>query len=173
MPPRGIVEQLPAEVRAELDARLVRNGFSDYRGLAEWLTTLGYEIRKSAIHTYGQKFEDRCAALKMATQQAQAIVAESPDDEGAMSEALTRLVQEKLFSVLLEMEVDPQKANLGTMARAIAELGRASVTQRKYAQEVRDRAQSAADTAAKIAKRGGLSPDAAAEIRAAILGIPQ
>ena len=173
MPPRSIVDSLPNDVRAELDARLIRSGFADYRGLADWLTEQGYGIRKSALQNYGSNFEDRCAALRMATQQAKAIVAESTDDEGAMSEALMRLVQEKLFGVLMEMEVDVAKLNLSSVAKAIAELGRATVTQKKYAQEVRERASAAAESAAKIAKKGGLSADAVAEIRGAILGIPQ
>lgn len=173
MPPRSKVEQLPESVRSELDARLIRSGFSGYRELADWLTSQGFEIKKSALQNYGAQFEDRIAALKLATDQARAIVAESPDDEGAMSEALMRLVQEKLFSVLLEIDVDPAKVNLNSLARSIAELGRASVTQKKYAQEVRERAQAAADAASKIAKRGGLSAESVKEIRSAILGIPQ
>jgi hypothetical protein len=160
-------------VRADLDARLVRNGFADYRGLAEWLTEQGFEIKKSALHSYGQKFEDRCAALKVATQQARAIVAETPDDEGAMGEALTRLVQEKIFNVLMDLEVDPETIDLSKLTRSIAELTRSSVTLKKYAQTVKERAKAAADAASKIAKKGGLSADAAAEIRSAILGIAQ
>jgi hypothetical protein len=171
MPPRSIVEQLPDAVRAELDARLVRNGFADYVGLADWLTAQGYEIKKSALHAYGQRFEDRCAALKIATQQARAIVAETPDDEGAMGEALTRLVQEKIFNVLMDLQVDPETIDLSKLTRSIAELTRSSVTLKKYAREVKERAQAAADTASKIAKKGGLSADAAAEIRSAILGV--
>lgn len=173
MPPRSIIEQLPEALRAELDARLVRNGFADYRGLAEWLTEQGFEIKKSALHSYGQQFEDRVSALKIATAQARAIVAESPDDEGAMGEALTRLVQEKIFNVLMELEVDPETIDLSKLTRSIAELTRSSVTLKKYTAQVRERAQAVADTAAKIAKKGGLSAEAAAEIRAAILGIPQ
>ncbi|HEU4601566.1 MAG TPA: DUF3486 family protein [Steroidobacteraceae bacterium] len=173
MPPRSKIEQLPDAVRTELDSRLIQSGFSGYRDLAEWLTSQGFEIKKSALQTYGARFEDRISALKLATDQARAIVAESPDDEGAMSEALMRLVQEKLFSVLLEIEIDPAKINLNSLARSIAELGRASVTQKKYAQEVRERAQAAAETAEKIAKRGGLSSASVNEIRSAILGIAQ
>jgi hypothetical protein len=173
MPPRSKIEQLPEEVRAELDARLIRSGFGGYRALADWLTDQGFEIRKSALQSYGAAFEDRISCLKLATEQARAIVSESPDDEGAMSEALMRLTQEKLFGVLMELQVDPQKVSLSGLARSIAELGRASVTQKKYAQEVRDRAKLAAEQASKIAKRGGLDAAAVKEIRAAILGIPQ
>ncbi len=173
MPPRSKVDLLPDDVRGALNARLIEQSFSGYAGLSAWLEDQGYEIKKSALHAYGSRFEDRLSSMRMATEQAKAIVAGSPDDEGAMSEALMRLVQEKCFSILIEMEVDPSKVNLSSMAKAVAELGRASVTQKKYATEVRERASAAAEQADKIAKRGGLSEGAAAEIRAAILGIPK
>jgi hypothetical protein len=171
MPARSKVLLLPEAIRSDLDSRLVAGGFAGYEALSDWLGEQGFEISKSALHRYGAQFEDRVSALKLATDQARAIVAESPDDEGTMSEALMRLVQEKLFSILLEMEVDPAKVNLNSLARSVAELGRASVTQKKYAQEVRERANAAAEAAEKIAKRGGLSDESVREIRSAILGI--
>lgn len=171
MPPRSKVEMLPEEVRDLLNARLIATSFSNYEGLSDWLLDQGFEIKKSALHNYGSAFEERIAQLRVATEQAKAIVAESPDDEGAMSEALMRLVQERLFTILKDLQVDPTKVSLSGMAKAVAELGRASVTQKKYAAEVRERAAAVADQASKIAKRGGLSTEAANEIRSAILGI--
>lgn len=140
MPARPAIMQLPEDVRAELDRRLIQGGFAGYEALATWLAEQGWQVSKSAVHRYGQRFEDRVRALKVATDQAKAIVESSPDDEGAISEALMRLVQEKLFQVLLDFEVqDVSKLNLGTLARSIAELGRASVTQKKWQSEVRER----------------------------------
>jgi chitinase len=171
MPPRSIVDTLPEATREELNAKLIASGFSGYRELADWLTSQGFEIKKSALQSYGSKFEDRLQAMHIATGQAKAIVDHSPDDEGAMSEALMRLVQEKCFNILMDMEVDASRVNISSMAKAIAELGRASVTTKKYAAEVKSRAREAADAAAKIANKGGLSKEATAEIRSAILGI--
>jgi deoxyribodipyrimidine photolyase-like uncharacterized protein len=172
MPPRSIVETLPEQVREQLNSKLIASGFSGYRALADWLTAEGYEIKKSALQNYGARFEDRLQAMHMATGQAKAIVEHSPDDEGSMSEALMRLVQEKCFNILMEMEVDPSKVNLSSMARAVAELGRASVTQKKYAAEVRQRVKDAMSTVDKIVGRSGaISVEGKKEIREAILGI--
>ena len=163
---------LPEEIHAELDRRLVKRGFNGYRDLAIWLTSLGYEICKSAVHEYGAAFEERLARLKIATDQAKALVEAAPDDEGAISDALMRLVQEKLFTVLMNFQVDPKKPlNLGSLAKAISELGRASVTQKKWRAEVRAKAGAAAAAVAKIGKKGGLSKDLADSIRRQILGI--
>lgn len=172
MPRRDAVSQLPDEVRKKLDARLVKTGFSDYRGLETWLRGQGFEISRSAMQRYGAKFEDRLGMLKLASEQAKAIVEQSPDDEGAVSEALMRLVQEKLFSVLMDFEItDPSKLNLASLAKSIAELGRASVTQKKWQAQVREKTDAAAAAVEKITRKGGMSEAMRDEIRNQILGI--
>jgi hypothetical protein len=40
--------------------------------------------------------------------------------------------------VLKDLEVNPEKINLASLARSIADLGRASVAQKKYVEEVRE-----------------------------------
>lgn len=163
---------LPEEVHAELDRRLIKRGFNGYRDLAKWLASLGYEISKSAVHEYGADFEERLARLKLATDQAKALVEAAPDDEGSISDALMRLVQEKLFTVLMNFQVDPKKPlNLGSLAKAISELGRATVNQKKWRAEVRAKADTAAAAAAKIGKKAGLTTATVDAIRREILGI--
>src|SRR3972149_8888080 len=147
---------LPEDIHAELDRRLIKRGFNGYRDLAKWLASLGYEISKSAVHEYGANFEERLARLKLATDQAKALVEAAPDDEGSISDALMRLVQEKLFTVLMNFQVDPKKPlSLGSLAKAISELGRATVNQKKWRAEVREKASTAAAAAAKIGKKAG------------------
>ena len=169
---RSKIELLPDAVLNELNERLVKGRFSGYEELAAWLQEQGFEIGKSSLHRYGQKFEDKLAALKIATDQARAVVNASPDDDGAMNEALMRLIQEKLFSILRDMNVDPKKINIASLVRAVAEFTRANVAHRKYREHVRDRSKAAAASVEKIAKKGGLSKGAVEEIRREILGIP-
>lgn len=171
MAPRSKVDQLPEEVRRALEQRLIGNGFADYQALSAWLAEQGWEISKSSLHRWGSTFEDRVAALKVATQQARAIVEASPDDAGDMTEALMRLMQERLFSALVEMEVDPSKLNLGGLAKALAPITRASIAQKQYASAVRDRARAAAEAMEATARAAGLSVDTIDEIRKQILGI--
>lgn len=171
MAPRSKVLQLPEAVREALEQKLIANGFSDYNGLAEWLTEQGFEIAKSSLHRWGSDFEDRVDALRIATQQAKAIVQASPDDEGAMTEALMRLMQERLFVALKDLQVDPNKINIGSIAKALAPIARASIAQKQYANQVRERAHAAAAALDAAAKTGGLSADTANELRKQILGI--
>lgn len=168
MPPRSKVAALPAEVKAWLDKALADNNFSDYEALADELSGRGFAISKSALHRYGQNFEERLSALKMASEQARAVVAAAPDEEGAVNEALMRLVQEHLFKLLMS---EGGQIDLPKVAKAVAELGRASVVQKKWQTEVRERAETAANAVEKIAKKGGLTADTVAEMRREILGV--
>mgnify|MGYP001436846283 CR=1 FL=1 len=138
MPPRSKVEQLPTDVKAWLDRALADNNFSEYQALSDELKARGFDISKSALNRYGQNFEDRLAALKLASEQAKAIVEASPDDEGAVNDSLMRLVQERLFNMLL---AEDAKVDLPKAARAIAELGRATIQQKKFAIEQNARKQ--------------------------------
>lgn len=168
MPPRSKVGQLPAEVKAWLDQALAENNFSDYEALSVELAGRGFAISKSALHRYGQNFEERLSALKVASEQARAVVAAAPDEEGAVNEALMRLVQEHLFKLLMS---EGGQFDLPKVAKAVAELGRASVVQKKWQSEVRSKAEAAAAQVEKIAKKGGLNADTVAEIRREILGV--
>lgn len=169
---RSSVDLLPAEVKAWLDNALVEGNFSGYEALAAELRGRGIEISRSAVQRYGSGFEKRLKTLRMASEQAKAIVAAAPDEEGAVSEALMRLVQEKLFQVLLEFEVDPDKPlNLASAAKAVADLSRATVGQKKWLAEVREKAAAAAEVVTQVARTGGLTAEAVETIRREILGI--
>ena len=168
---KSTVETLPKEVKEWLDRALVESNFSGYKLLAEEMKARGYEISKSAIHRYGQDFEDRLKTLKMVTEQARAVVQAAPDEDGAVNDALVRLTQEKLFGVLMEIEVDQETVDLAKLAKAVAELGKASVMQKRWLSEVRAKAEAAAANVEKIAKKGGLSSASVEQLRREILGI--
>jgi hypothetical protein len=169
---RSKIELLPPEVKAWLDRALVDNAYGQYELLASELKARGHDISKSAVHRYGQEFEERLKTLKLATEQAKAIIDASPDNEGAVSEALMRLVQEKLFQVMLDFKVDPDKPlNIASAAKAVAELSRATVTQKKWQADVRAKAETAAANVEKIARKGGLSAESVDMLKREILGI--
>lgn len=166
---RSKIDALPKAVKEWLDVALVEGNFSGYEQLEAELRARGFDIGKSSIHRYGSQFEQKLSMLKLASEQAKAIVTAAPDDEGAVNEALMRLVQEHLFKLLTADEEGG--FDLPKVARAVADLGRATVTQKKWQTEVRARAAAAADAAERIAKKGGLSASSVAEIRKSILGI--
>ena len=168
MPPRSKVSSLPKAVKAWLDKALAENNFSEYESLANELLAQGFAISKSALHRYGQDFESKLSALKVASEQARAVVEAAPDEEGAVNEALMRLVQEHLFKLLMS---DGNKMDLPKVAKAVAELGKASIAQKKWQTEWREKVEATAASVDKIAKKGGLTQATADEIRREILGM--
>lgn len=174
MAKRSKVLGLPAEVKTWLDAALVENNFSQFEMLAAALKARGHEISKSALHRYGQPFQDRLATLKIATEQARAVVMATPDDDNAMNDSLIRLVQEKLFTVLVEMNVGGEDGlsvkQLGQVSKGIADVGRASVQQKKYQQTVRERVSEVAGEVESL-RGAGASDDSIDRIKRRILGI--
>ncbi len=172
MPQRSKVLTLPDPVKAELDKKLVAGGFADYVALSDWLKDQGYEISKSSLHRYGTYFEQRLSAIKVATEQAQAIADTIGDDQGVLGDALTRLIQEKTFQLLVEMEsLSAEDVDFTKLGEMVAKLNKTAILQKKWIADMRERARAAADDVVKVAKAGGLSAEKAEEIRKKILGI--
>lgn len=59
MPAVPKLEKLPAEVRAQLHRRLFDSRHGDTYAIADWLTDLGYPIRKSAIGAYSMRHREQ------------------------------------------------------------------------------------------------------------------
>lgn len=172
MPRRSKVMDLPIEVREQLEKRLMSNAFSDYEGLSAWLLDQGYELSRSTVHRYGQSFEERVGALRLATEQARVLCEASPDDDGVMGEALMRLAQERMFALLVEMEVDPEKVDITRLVRSISELSRSQVGLKQYQSKVRAQVESAKKALESASKSGGISAETRQIIERELLGIP-
>lgn len=172
MAPRSKVVGLPKEVKEWLDNALIEGNFSDYELLAAELQEKGYGISKSSLHRYGAAFEQKMAALKLATEQAEAIAKSVPDDENALGDALLRVIQEKTFSLLMNMN-DPSNVSFASLAKIATEVGFASTNVKEFRSKVKAKAREAAAAVEKIAKKGGLSDDSIDTIKRNILGIAE
>lgn len=171
MPAISAIDQLPEDIRKDLEQMLIRSSFSGYQALAEWLQGRGFEISKSSVHRFGKNFKDRLLALKTATDQAKAIAEASEDDAGLMNDALIRLVQTKTFELLVELNADDK--SLPKIGRMVADLARAAVGQKKFMSEVKRKTREAAQKISKQLKKQGLSDEAAESIKKDILGIAE
>ena len=178
MPPRSKIEQLPDEVRAELNRRLIDTGFSGYVELAEWLTERGHAIGKSAVGVYGQNLQRRLDAIRASTEAARLIAMAAPDDADERSNAIISLVQTEIFESLLALQEASDEENpakrveiLGKAAKNIATLTRASVARNKWALEVKKKVEEAVADVQKIASQAGISEETMAAIDRRIMGI--
>ena len=165
MPPRSKIRAFPEDVRRELDARLIANGFGGYAELAAWLNGNGLEIGVSSVKRYGAELEKRIEMIRLATEQAESLV-EAAGDTGALADGAMRLIQMKIWDVMSTADEGDIKA-LATAARSLADTARASVT---IQQERRKVLGEAAEAAGTEARRLGISPDFEAAIRKAVQG---
>ncbi len=174
MPVRSKVALLPKELRNELERRIVERAFSGYEDLSKWLQAQGYQIAKDSVQRYGSKLQRKIEALDRAAYQAQAIAEAAPGGGEAMMEAAIRLVQQKVFSVLVEAE-ELKRGDMARLTRTVADLGRITIAWQRRADEVRSRLeqhkQAAGERVAKSERKGGLSKEAYHAIRNALLGI--
>ncbi len=178
MPPPSKIDQLPEDVRSELDALIIDNGFGGYVGLSDWLAAKGFEISKTTVGAYGQKLERRLAAVRASTEAARLIAAAAPDDADERSNANISILQSGIFEALVDMqeasdEISPAKRVeiLGKAAKNIATLSRASVNRHKWAVEIRAKMEAAAADVRKLAAGAGVSEETLTAIDARLQGV--
>lgn len=172
---RAKVRMLPESLREQVNNWLSEHQFSNYEGLSAWLEKRGFKIARSSLQRYGAAFEDKIELIRLATAQAREVVAVAPDREGAMSDALVSLVQGEIFKLLVECKGAIEKPDLAKIARAVADLARTTISQKRWREEMTERlkAQKAAagGRISEVERGGGLSPEAEKEIRNILLGI--
>lgn len=180
---KSAIDQLAPEHKKKLDDKLFDNGFNGYLDLTAWLQKLGYEISKSSVHRYGKKLETKLSAAKVATDMAIHFADNAADDTGALSNATITLMQTEAFNGLvalkeLEENQTPEERLLllAKISKSMAELTRASITQKKFESEVKEkaRAELLAEQAEKLeehAQAGGLGADQVDFWRREFLGV--
>ena len=186
MPPRSTVYTLDEAVRAELDRRIVAAGFGRYADHAAWLAGQGYAISEAAIQRYGKRLrrsarhdtarasEAAAAAIARVRQSAElarAIHEAAGDDPLAMPAQAAELCMVRLYEIAAKEDIDAK--TLQAISRSLNDSLRAVAAIRLERDEVRKEALcDARKRAGAEMMRRGLSPEAAAAIRAAIEGAP-
>lgn len=177
------IDKLTPEHKQQLDDKLFDNGFNGYQDLAGWLQNLGYEISKSSVHRYGKKLENKLAAAKAATDMAMHFAENAADDTGALSNATISLMQTELFNTLVALKeledgqpTEERLLLLAKISKPFSELTRASITQKKFESEVKEkaRAELLAEQAEKLEEHvqaGGLGAEQVDFWRREFLGV--
>jgi len=126
---------MPVTLRRIVNERLELGNIRTYEQFEAALEDCGWRIVKAPAAGAGG-LEQRLELLKLATRQARQVMRGAKRDGGSMSDALLRLVQQHLFAVLVEFEPGGAAGvKLESIARTVAQLTRASLMNRKYAEE--------------------------------------
>jgi hypothetical protein len=178
---RPAVDLLPAEVRALLEQELRRRGFGQFDEIVELLRQHGVTVSRSAVGRFSQRLQRQTETIQATTEAARAIagIVDEKDDRSA---AVIALVQSQMFESLLavqevneEEDASERVQLLAKAARAMADVSRASISQKKWALEMKARLENAktnaAESVSRIASTGGLSADLISQIRREVLGI--
>lgn len=172
------IDQLKPEDRQMLDRWLMDKGFCGYEEIATKLAELGYSVSKSSVHRYGQKLENRLAAVKASTQAALVFQDSIKDDGEGLNSAVLAMIQSEYFECFvalqeLSAEITPEKRLelLSKVSKGVAEISKASVNQKKFELEVREKVEAAVKAVEKMSKKSGLTAETVTEIRKHILGI--
>jgi Protein of unknown function (DUF3486) len=169
--PQHRIDGLPVEVRKELDERIARRDFKSYRELKRWLGQHDCQIATVVVRRHALKLDARLEAVRLATEQARAVVEATGGDEADINQALLRLVQQHLFTLLVELKgAKLTELNLAALARTVATLGRASVSQQQFAAEMRTNVLAAQRTLVDAEARG-LTDAGVAQIKQVLMQI--
>lgn len=161
------VQQLPDEIVHEVNARIVEG--HTYTEIAAHLRTMGHPVSKSSVARYGQHYLAKFERVRLSTDMARTIVEQNGGTD--LEEAATRLALDLVLQRLLDTSELGGELDICRALEALARVQGAAVTREKWKSELAKRVEQAAQACAKTAKQGGLSDQAAADIRAKILGI--
>lgn len=181
MPNNSIFDNLSDDEIAIIENEIAKRRFKGFSDLEEWCKAHGWEISRSALWTRAQKIQKYQLKLRSATDAALLIEKQVKDEGGSLHDATLSVIQAGLFDAVTSLEEaneeeDPTKRIelLGKAARASADVGRASVSVKKWQQEIAAKARAealeeAAQRVDKAAKAQGLDAQQAAFWRNQVL----
>lgn len=126
---------------------------------------------RASVHRKFKEFEERCEALREATQLAERMMETSGDEAGKLSEASLQMAQSLIFQMMIERgeELSPKEITLIT--RASADAVRGSVSIKKYQAEVRQRFEDKAKELQGGKSREKLDPETLKIVLEELVGI--
>jgi len=176
------IKWMPKDLKQRLDKLLNSGKVHTSVELKKWLGDNGFEISNRCIDDYRHKFERQLDSVRLATAQAREVCKQFENDDEQMQTALMRLVQTRLFEILVvanEKETSRKKrtlaptvaaVNVAALARCASGLVKAETEHRKLVEHTRAGV-AEAEKKVEEARAKGLSKDAAQQIKAVLMEI--
>lgn len=182
MPRPSAFDDMSDDEYALFSKEYERRRFKKVDSMVDWLHERGFDIGRSAVARQGvqlrTEFHRNLDLVKVVTVGAEMIAETTKDDNGKIADGLVTLVQGGLFDVLSNLSAadnaktpEERLKLLNTASRAVADVARASVSTKKFRQQMDAELQRLAAAAEPVAKKAGLSDDDWAAIRAKFLGV--
>src|SRR5713101_3248980 len=191
MPARSKVAMLPAEVRTELDRRIVEQAFSGYQDLAEWLQGQGYHIAHDSVQRHGSRLQQKIEAMERLAEDAKALTAAAAQAGDSIVDVTIQLIHQRVLSMLLDAP-EPEESSSSSIAagaphsdrgalqlrdlvrltRIVADLSRVSIARQRQAEQMKSQLElekrAAGNRSAE--SEGPVSEEAYHRIRIALFG---
>lgn len=165
---KGKAKELPPQVAEQVDRLLVEG--SSFEEISNFLSEQGHDIAKTTIGRYGKDFLECLRRLRVIEEKSRALA--SGDEDGlVLGEAASRLFAQMIIESQLEGKIDLDI--LPKLLSDFARLQSSNVQRERLRREFRARVEKAAEEVGQKTRKGGLSDEAAEEIRRKILGIAE
>lgn len=184
MPQKGTIAKLPIEIKEEID-RLIREGSVTINDIVAHLRGLGVAVPRSTVGDYKKRMEEKLVRYREAQEVAGIWVArlgEQPDSQAG--QLISELLKVLAFEMISQrgggeggIETDPMELMLLSKAfDHIASADKKTLDVRKalhaaWKAEAQARAEAAAAEVKEVAKRAGITDEAAARIRELVFGV--
>lgn len=179
---KSCIVRLPEDVRKSIE-RLLADPANTLDGVMAALRA-AFPDRddlpsRSSLGRYGQRLNQRLAAIRASTEAARIISEQAGDEKDLRSEAVLALVQSELFEVIVNLQeatdADDPAERVGLLSNAaknIATLTRASIALKRHQRQVSDAIAAKVAEMERAAKSGsGLDADTLRRVREEIYGI--
>lgn len=180
------IDRLPTDIREQLQELLRDPRVTQLEATARINAVLEEDghperVTKSAVNRYAVRMDEVGKKLRQSREVAEMWIGKlGAQPQGQVGHMVNEILRTLAFDLSLQLqngEVSEESMpgvidNLKNLSLSVMRLERAASENVKRETEIREQAQrEAADTAAKVAKQGGLSDDSVRELRQAILGV--
>lgn len=176
---KSSIDQLDPRVKEAVD-ELVRGGRHTIDDIVQQIRALGGDASRSAVGRYVKRAEDQMERYRQAQEVAKVWIGRLEENpNGDVGRLLSEMLRTVAFQTIGQLgDAEPsEEGNSGAMdimllARSIKDLASADKLSAEREMRVRQEVvRNAAERAAAIAKKGGMSPQAVDEIRRELLGM--
>jgi len=170
------ITQLPPEIVEAVNKKLA--GGTTYRDIAEWINGMseetGIEVSHMSVQRYGKDFLTRLEKLRLARDQARAIVEDNKDRPATeMTEAASNLAVQMIQEYFMKVQNEGGEIDKGLIEtmKALAQLERSSVAREKLKLEFRQKAEQAVKAIEETGRQKGLDAETLTYIKEQVYGI--
>lgn len=170
------VLQLPPEIVEAVNKQLTSG--VPYERIAAWINDMseetGVEVSHMAVHRYGKGFLGQLEKLRIAREQARAIVEDNKDRPATeMTEAASNLAVQMIQEYFMKAQNEGGEIDKGLIEtmKALAQLERSSVAREKLKLEFRQKAEQAVKAIEETGRQKGLDTETLTYIKEQVYGI--